>query len=128
MKILTRVSGRPKGRPKGARSITQLDITEKLRRLKCDPIEGMVRLVSNPKTTPELRAKLYCELAQYVFPKRRAVEQTIEDNRSEAIRAEEARPALEALLSRLDAATQTIEGVVRTDEIPGDLAGATVVD
>jgi hypothetical protein len=45
-----------------------------LEALGCNPIEGMATIAADPKNTPELRGRMYAELAQYVFPKRRAVE------------------------------------------------------
>jgi hypothetical protein len=55
--------------------VTQ-EIVEKLRSLGCDPIEGMARIAMDPDSKPELRLKAYLELAQYVAPKRKALETT----------------------------------------------------
>jgi hypothetical protein len=63
-------SGRKKGTPN---RITR-EAAERLEDLGCDPIEGMARLAGDTKNTPELRGRMYAELAQYVYPKRKAVE------------------------------------------------------
>ncbi len=39
-----------------------------------DPIEGMARIAMDEDNTPELRGRMYSELAQYVAPKRKAIE------------------------------------------------------
>jgi hypothetical protein len=45
-----------------------------LAEIGCDPIEGMAQIAMDPKSSPELRGRMYAELAQYVAAKRRAVE------------------------------------------------------
>jgi len=40
----------------------------------CDPIEGMIRIAQDANNKPELRGKMFAELAQYVWPKLRAIE------------------------------------------------------
>jgi len=47
---------------------------ERLDQLGCDPIEGMAKIALDPKAPIELRARMFSDLAQYVAPKRRAVE------------------------------------------------------
>lgn len=75
-------SGRKKGVPAkrtsvvlapAARSLAPL-VATRLAELNCDPIEKMVRMALNSRTEPAIRARLYIELAQYVYPKRRAIE------------------------------------------------------
>jgi hypothetical protein len=53
---------------------TTLDLIERLAELKCDPIEGMASIAADPKSSPETRGRMYAELAQYVYPKRKAIE------------------------------------------------------
>jgi hypothetical protein len=65
-----RRGGRQKGTPN---KVTQ-EIVEKLQALGCDPIEGMARIAIDPDSKPELRLRAYVELAQYVAPKRKALE------------------------------------------------------
>ncbi len=67
-----RLGGRQKGTPN--RKTTEIGAL--LDSMGCNPIEGMAKIANNPKTTPELRGKMYGELAQYVYPKRKAVEHT----------------------------------------------------
>lgn len=72
--------GRPPGQPRtggrkpGVPNRITREILEKLEELGCDPIEGMAKLAMDPKNTPELRGKMYAELASFAFPKRKAVD------------------------------------------------------
>ena len=50
----------------------------RLEALGCDPIEGMAKLALDETNPPELRGRMYSELAQYVAPKRKAVELSAE--------------------------------------------------
>tara|TARA_Y100000401_G_scaffold117424_1_gene126171 strand:+ start:590 stop:880 length:291 start_codon:yes stop_codon:yes gene_type:complete len=63
-------AGRPKGSP-GAKTVA---VMEKLQNLECDPIEALAMISKDPANTPELRFQANKELAQYVAPKRKAVE------------------------------------------------------
>jgi len=89
------------GRPKGAKNKRTLAVEQRLAALGCDPIEGMARIametapclvcdatgrvgddepcgqckgVGRLQASLELRGKMYSDLAQYVAPKRKAVE------------------------------------------------------
>lgn len=62
------------GRAAGTPNRKTAEIAERLAALGCDPIEGMVRIAEDPKSAPELRGRMFAELAQYVYPKRKAVE------------------------------------------------------
>jgi len=42
--------------------------------LGCDPIEGLAKIAMDPATKPELKVRCFAELAQYVYPKRKAVD------------------------------------------------------
>jgi hypothetical protein len=77
------------GRKPGVPNKKTLEISEKLAKLGCDPIIGMARIALNKKNPLELRGRMFSELAQYVAPKRRAVEHSAD------------KPTLEALLGRL---------------------------
>lgn len=68
----TKTGGRKKGTPNKR---TQ-DVIERLEALGCDPIEGMAKIAMDKKEPTELRAQMFKELAQYVAPKRKAVERT----------------------------------------------------
>lgn len=69
-----------------------LDVIGKLASLKCDPIAGMARIAMDKKNPPDLRGRMFAELAQYVAPKRKAVEHSAEGG------------LLEAFLARIDGA------------------------
>jgi hypothetical protein len=79
------------GRRRGAPNKRTLDVIERLAALHCDPITGMARIALNKKNSVELRAKMFTELAQYVAPKRKALEHSAEPGQ------------IEELLSRIDA-------------------------
>lgn len=79
-----------KGRKKGVPNKRTLEVAERLAKMRCDPITGMARIAMNKKNPPELRGRMYAELAQYIAPKRRAIEHSTD------------LPTLEALLGRLD--------------------------
>jgi hypothetical protein len=79
------------GRQRGAPNKRTLDVIERLAALHCDPITGMARIALNKKNSVELRAKMFTELAQYVAPKRKALEHPAEPGQ------------IEELLSRIDA-------------------------
>ena len=71
-----RPSGLPKtgGRRKGTPNKGSLTVAEKMELLGCDPIAGMVDIAMNVKNSPETRGRYYSELAQYLYPKRKALE------------------------------------------------------
>src|SRR5215813_7861071 len=71
------------GRMKGTPNKRTQDLTERLAELGCDPVEGMAKLAMDPNSSPDLKGRMYAELAQYVYPKRRAVEQTVIDPKDE---------------------------------------------
>lgn len=62
------------GRAKGTPNRRTLDIQQRLDALRCDPIEGMARIAMDAANPPELRGRMFAELAQYVAPKRKSVE------------------------------------------------------
>src|SRR5688572_10464844 len=67
--------GRAPRRPSKAtpNKMTQA-VVERLAALGCNPIEGMVRIAMDETQPMVLRASMYRELAQYVAPKRKALE------------------------------------------------------
>jgi hypothetical protein len=75
---------RPKGLPKtggrirGTPNKTTKSVMEKLEELGCDPIEGLAAIAMNTNTAPELKVRCYSELAQYAYPKRKAVDLSVE--------------------------------------------------
>jgi len=62
------------GRRKGSLSWQTRYVLDVLNKFQCDPIEGMIRIAQNPLAPLELRGRMFSELAQYIFPKRKAVE------------------------------------------------------
>jgi hypothetical protein len=62
------------GRVKGTPNRRTVEVIEKLESLGCDPIEGMAKLAMDPSNAPELRGRMFAELAQYIAPKRKALE------------------------------------------------------
>ena len=69
------------GRTKGTPNKVTADVAEKLRKLGCDPITGMALIAlgrdaqGNPiDASIDLKAKMLSELAQYILPKRKALE------------------------------------------------------
>jgi hypothetical protein len=75
------------GRVKGTPHKATLAVAERLETIGCDPIEGMARIAMDIQTPIDLRAKLYSELAQYIAPKRKAIEHAGEGKSIEAILA-----------------------------------------
>lgn len=94
-------SGRVGGRKAGVPNKRTLEVQEKLEKLGCDPIAGMAQIAAEARGTGlmklatarrnpaaedagdvaraaftdlQLAGKMYAELAQYVAPKRKAVE------------------------------------------------------
>ena len=62
------------GRTAGTPNRKTQEISAPLESLGCDPIAGMARIAMDDHHSPELRARMFAELAQYVYPKRKAVE------------------------------------------------------
>jgi len=116
------VAGQPKpansGRKRGtnAKRInvghTQMSgpVSERLRALGCDPIEGMARLAMDVNNTPELRGRMYAELAQYEHPKRRAIEHSLGPDPTEELGSakESLRSRIAGIASRLGTGSGTL--------------------
>ena len=67
------------GRRKGSANKKTLEVQHKLAALGCDPIAGMAQIAMNRKNSAELRGRMFSELAQYIAPKRKAIEHTGEE-------------------------------------------------
>jgi len=80
------------GRQKGTPNKPGQQVAELLESLGCDPIEGMARIAMDPSHSPELRGKMYSDLARYVYPQRKAIEHTGEDGNALHIRVTGIRP------------------------------------
>ena len=77
------------GRKKGTPNKRTTEVAERLAALGCCPIEGMAAVAMDQANAPELRGRMFAELAGFVAPKRRAVEHT------GAIATEERAPPLD---------------------------------
>jgi len=62
------------GRKPGTPNKRTMELAERMEAIGCDPIEGMARIAMNRRSRPELRGRMYAELAQYLYPKRKAIE------------------------------------------------------
>jgi hypothetical protein len=64
------------GRVKGTPNKKTQGVIDKLAELKCDPIEGMAKIAEQAMSEGDLplAGNMYKELAQYVAPKRKAME------------------------------------------------------
>jgi hypothetical protein len=62
------------GRVKGTPNKATIDARETLERLGLNPLEGMAKLALDESNPVELRGRMMSELAQYIAPKRKAVE------------------------------------------------------
>ena len=62
------------GRIAGTPNKRTRDVIERLQELNCDPIEGMASIALDSQNPVELRARMFSDLAQYVAPKRRAID------------------------------------------------------
>jgi hypothetical protein len=73
---MSRPKGLPKtgGRTKGTPNKKSEALLRKLEKLGCDPIEGLAKIALAPETKLDLKVRCYAELAQYVYPKRKAVD------------------------------------------------------
>jgi hypothetical protein len=69
------------GRIRGTPNKKTSEIQERLFDMGCDPIQGMAILAMDEGNPPELRGRMYAELAQYVAPKRKAVEHSRGEDR-----------------------------------------------
>lgn len=69
-------SSKKGGRVKGTPNKKTQDVIDRLAELKCDPIEGMARIaqLAMDEADLHLAGQMYRELAQYVAPKRKAIE------------------------------------------------------
>ena len=67
------------GRKKGTPNRRTAEVAERLGALGCDPLAGMAALAMDESNAPELRGRMNVELAQYLYPKRRAIETAPEE-------------------------------------------------
>ena len=71
-----RKPGTPKtgGRIAGTPNRKTTEIMELMDSLGCNPIEGMATIALDMNNPPDLRGRMHAELAQYIYPKRKAME------------------------------------------------------
>lgn len=97
------VKGMPKppksGRRHGSISKLSREVYSRLESLGVDPIEGMARIAEDRKQDMALRGKMYAELAQYCYPKRRSVEHSGPGGDPIEINALTGKQALEARIA-----------------------------
>jgi hypothetical protein len=70
------------GRQAGTPNKRTAELLERLEALGCDPIAGMAQLALSAENPPELRGRMFAELAGYIYPKRKAVEMRSDDGPS----------------------------------------------
>jgi hypothetical protein len=77
---MSRPLGTPKtgGRVRGTPNKRSADLLRKLKRMGCDPLEGLARIALDPQTDVVLKVRCFSELAQYVYSKRKAIDVTLE--------------------------------------------------
>lgn len=90
------------GRVKGVPNKATQDVIDKLKELNCDPIEGLARIAQMAMDEADLKTAkdAYKELAQYVVPKRKAIEidmETTVTHEVELLSDDELMAELEAL-------------------------------
>ena len=67
---LAKTGGRVPGTPN-----KQTDaLIRKLHALGCDPLEGLALIALDPQTDVALKVRCFAELAQYIYPKRKAID------------------------------------------------------
>lgn len=66
------------GRKRGTPNKASQDVAERLAALGCDPLEGLARLATDPKSTPEFRRQCFNDLMPYAYSKRRPIDVAIE--------------------------------------------------
>ena len=66
---------RPKfgGRQKGTPNKRTVELLSKLEELDYDPLEKLIIIANDDKTSTELKTKINLELLSYIYPKRKAV-------------------------------------------------------
>ena len=57
------------GRKQGTPNKINAEVAERLAELKCDPVQGLAKIASNPRNDERLRARCYAELLEYCKPK-----------------------------------------------------------
>ena len=80
--------GKPKGMPKsggrkpGVPNRRTQEVAELLKRLNCDPLKGMAQIAQDEAVDIAIRAKVFMELAEYLFSKPKAISVDLTANES----------------------------------------------
>jgi hypothetical protein len=112
-------SGRKKGTPN---RFSPVPIYERIRQSGADPIEVMVEIMGNPKIATLTRLKAAALLAEYVYPKPRAVEVSWPGGAPLGPSADDLKAALKRALA--DVARERAE--LRANGTPGVVIEGTV--
>jgi len=75
-------SGNPKGPGKGYKKAKTIMIEQRLKDLGCDPLEVLATICNDKNEDTSLRLHAAKELANYIYPKRKAVEHSTENGES----------------------------------------------
>lgn len=67
------------GRLAGTPNKRTTELVDRLEALGCDPVQGMAQIAMDLNNPADLRGRMYAELAQYLYPKRRATEIKTDD-------------------------------------------------
>jgi hypothetical protein len=66
------------GRKKGTPNHDTLALTAKLDAISCDPLMELAKIGMNKKNPIEIRVRCFSELASYMYPKRKPVDDSID--------------------------------------------------
>ena len=69
-------------------------LARKLKKLGCDPIEGLAKIALDPFTEVSLKVRCFTELAQYIYPKRKAVDIDSPEDSELKVRVETIGPSI----------------------------------
>jgi hypothetical protein len=63
-----------KGRPKGSKNRISTEVKDILRRAKVDPVTELLKISRERGVEVDVRLRVFCELAKYIYPQRKATE------------------------------------------------------
>jgi hypothetical protein len=108
---VARFNAKGHGRTKGALGKKTLEVREKMLANGCDPILGMIKMAKDMKNSPEVRARMYAELAQYFAPKLKSIEHTGANGGPIAVEVQDTRPPIETFLEEFSGAEVVVPNV-----------------
>ena len=68
------------GRRAGTPNRRTLELVERLEQLGCDPLAAVANIASDASIAPELRLRAAGELLPYLYPRRKAVDLSVESH------------------------------------------------